>query len=223
MNIPTLDAMMASGMHYGYSRTRRHPSVKTSLYGTKNTTDLIDLEKTTKQLEKACEMIASLKGTGKQILIVGTKPEIRDIVANTATALDMPAVTERWIGGALTNWKEIKGRLNHMKDLLDKQEKNELVFKTKKEKLLIEREIEKLKKKFGAMHNLSGIPALIIIIDSKNEEICATEARNMGVPTISLSNTDCDITKVTCPVLGNDAQRASVKLFLDTIKEAYQG
>ncbi len=213
------------GAHYGYTRTRRHPSTKPLLYGTKNRTDIIDLEKTVASLSKAQEVLATLGSTGKQVLFVGTKPEAKDAVKAAADSLGMPYVEIRWIGGTLTNDKQIKSRVALFEDLTDKQEKNELetITKTKKEKLLLERKIERLGRRFGGMTTMKGLPGALVVIDSREEAIAVTEANQMGIPVISLSNTDCDIKQVSYPVVGNDANKKSIEYFLGKVVEAYKG
>lgn len=217
--------MFSVGAHYGYTRTRRHPTTKPFLYGTKNRTDVIDLEKTAASLAKAQQLMAEMGSTGKQILFVGTKPEAKDAVKATADALGMPYVEIRWIGGTLTNEKQIKSRVALFEDLSGKQEKNELetITKTKKEKLLLERKIEKLGRRFGGMTTMKGLPGVIVVIDSREEYIAITEANMMGIPVVALCNTDCDLKPVAYPVVGNDANKKSIEFFLNKIVEAYKG
>lgn len=217
--------MFSVGAHYGYTRTRRHPTTKPFLYGTKNRTDVIDLEKTAASLAKAQQLMAEMGSTGKQILFVGTKPEAKDAVKSTADSLGMPYVEIRWIGGTLTNEKQIKSRVALFEDLSGKQEKNELetITKTKKEKLLLERKIEKLGRRFGGMTTMKGLPGVIVVIDSREEYIAITEANMMGIPVVALCNTDCDLKPVAYPVVGNDANKKSIEFFLNKIVEAYKG
>ncbi len=217
--------MFGVGAHYGYTRTRRHPTTKPFLYGTKNRSDIIDLEKTDVALARASEVLATLGTTGKQILFVGTKPEAKDAVKAAADSLGMPYVEVRWIGGTLTNEKQIKSRVALFEELTDKQEKNELetITKTKKEKLLLERKIEKLGRRFGGMTTMKGLPGALVVIDSREEEIAVTEANQMGIPVISLSNTDCNIQQVGYPIVGNDANKKSIEFFLGKLVAAYKG
>ena len=208
------------GAHYGYSRTRRHPSVKAHLHGSKNRTDIIDLEKTDAQLTRAQELLQAIANTGRQVIFVGTKPEIRDLVKATAESLNMPYVDERWIGGSLTNWKQIKSRINMLEDLGGKRETDSLVYQTKKEKLLIERKIDKLARRFGGLSTLKGIPAAVIVVDAREEAIAVTEAGMMQVPVIAITNTDTDITNVTVPIIANDSSRKSVDFLLKELANA---
>ena len=219
----TVTEMFSVGAHYGYTKTRRHASVKPFLYGTKNRTDIIDLEKTFVQLETAQDIMKTLGSTGKQVLFVGSKPEAKDAVKAAAEALNMPYVDIRWIGGTLTNEKQIKSRVTLYEDLSDKQEKNALVTITKKEKLLLERKITKLGKMFGGLTTMKGLPAAMVVIDSLQEDIAVTEANKMGIPVISLSNTDNDIRLVSYPILANDSNKKAIEWFLSKLTEAYKG
>ncbi len=215
--------MFGVGAHYGYTRTRRHPTTKPFLYGTKNRTDVIDLEKTVKSLATAEEILATLGATGKQVLFVGTKPEAKDAVQAAAESLGMPYVEIRWIGGTLTNDKQIKSRVVLLEDLSGKQEKNELIAKTKKEKLLLERKIEKLQRRFGGLSNMKSMPGAMIVIDAKEEAIAITEANMLGIPVIALCNTDCDIKPVAYPIIANDANKKTIEYFLNKLVSAYKG
>jgi small subunit ribosomal protein S2 len=215
--------MFGVGAHYGYTRSRRHPTTKPYIFGSKNHSDVIDLEKTEANLIKSEELIKAITGSGRQVIFVGTKPEIRDLVKTTAESLGMPYVDERWIGGTLTNWKQIKIRVDLLEDLGGKQESNNLTYKTKKEKLLIERKIEKLNRRFGGLSTLKGTPAAIIVIDAREEENAVSEAAMMNIPIVAVVNTDNDIRNITHPIVANDNNRKSVDFFLKQFAEAMKG
>lgn len=215
--------MFSVGAHYGYTRTRRHASVKPFLYGTKSRSDIIDLEKTVAQLDTAQEILKTLGATGKQVLFVGTKPEASAATKAAAESLGMPYVEVRWIGGTLTNEKQIKSRVTLLEDLTTKTEKNELIAKTKKEKLLLERKMEKLAKRFGGLANMKGLPAALVIVDSREENIAVTEANQLGIPVIAISNTDCDIRLVSYPIIANDANKKAIEWMLGKLVSAYKG
>jgi small subunit ribosomal protein S2 len=217
-----IQEMFEAGAHYGYSRTRRHPTTKQFIYGSKNRTDIIDIEKTEAQLVKAEELLKTIAGTGRQVIFVGSKPEIRDLVKITAESLGMPYVDERWIGGTLTNWKQIKSRVVMLEDLGEKSEEGTLMYKTKKEKLLLERKIEKLNRRFGGLSTLKGIPAALIVIDGREEENAVTEAHMMGIPVIGLVNTDNDIRLINYPIVANDNSRKSVDFFLKQFANTFK-
>lgn len=214
VNEALVSEMHQAGAHIGYSKTRRHPSTRDYIFTSRQKKDIIDLEKTAPQLEAAMKFIKDLKDAGKQILFVGTKPEAKRMVREAAEFIDMPVVEERWIGGTLTNAREIRRRVERLIDLSDKAEKGELVFQTKKEKLMLEREIERLEKKFGGLKNLVKAPAALFVIDSRKEHIAVEEARQTNIPVVALANTDCDISNVTYPIVANDTSVSSIEFFI---------
>lgn len=219
-NMSRIQDMFEVGAHYGYSRSRRHPTTKPFLFGSKNRTDIIDLEKTEASLARAEELLKTIANSGRQVIFVGTKPELRDLVKSTAESLGMPYVDERWIGGTITNWKQIKNRVNTLDDLSGKSEEGTLLYTTKKEKLLIERKIEKLNRRFGGLSSLKGAPAAIVVIDAREEENAVTESRMMDIPVIAITNTDNNITNIDFPIIANDNSRKSVDFFLKQFANA---
>lgn len=221
MTNPVIDALFNAGAHIGFGRSRRHASVRSQIFGAKAGVDIIDITTTAKQLEAAKAEIAKAVATGRPVLFVGAKTEVADLITEAAQEAGMPFVASRWIGGTLTNWTEIKKRTSRMKDLEAMFAKGDLVEKyNKKERLMLARELKRLNADFGGIKSLEGAPSAMIIVDSKNEAIAATEASKVRVPVIALCGTDNDITKVSTPVVMNDASRASVKFFLDTMVEA---
>lgn len=217
----TIEAMFKAGAHFGYSRARRHSSVRSFLYGAKNGVDIIDLEKTFQMLEAAKARVEELGKLGKILLFVGTKQETCAIVGEVAKSLPMPYVNERWIGGILTNWSEIKKRTARLKELSDKFAKGELEKYTKKERLLFEREMGKLQTAFGGIASLESTPAALIIVDPREEHIAVMEAKKMKVETIALLNSDCNASEITYPILANDSALLSVRYFLEALRDAY--
>ena len=218
----TKEALSQAGLQYGYSRTRRHPSVKPFVEGNYNGVDFINLEKTQEQLENAVAYLSSLKSAGKTILFVGVKPEIRQLVKETALSLNCPYVTERFIGGTLTNFPQIKKRIEKLHDLLKKKETGELAVYTKKEQLLIQRDIDRLDRDFGGISSLTNIPHAIVMIDSRHEDMCVKEAKRLHIPVVALCNTDCTIEDIEYPIVGNDGSVSSVRFVLESIKNALQ-
>ena len=218
----TIEALKKAGLQYGYSRTRRHPSVKPFVEGNFNGVDFINLEKTKEQLIEAIAYLKSLHSTGKTILFVGVKPEVRQIVKEIALSLNAPYITERFIGGTITNFPQIKKRIEKLHDLLKKKETGELSVYTKKEQLLIQRDIDRLDRDFGGISSLTNIPHAIVIIDSRHEDMCVKEAKHLHIPVIALSNTDCTLEGIEYPVVGNDGSVTSVRFVLESIKEALQ-
>jgi small subunit ribosomal protein S2 len=219
-NEALINEMFDAGAHVGYSKTRRHPSTREFIFESRKKKDIINLEQTELHLNAALAFLAELKKADKQVLFVGTKAEAKGIVRAAAELIDMPFVTERWLGGTLTNSKEIKTRVDRLIKLTDQAEKGELIAANKKEKLMLEREIERLERKFGGIKNMKKAPAALFVVDPKKEEIAVTEARQMNIPVIALANTDCDVSIITYPIVANDTNVSSVKFFTQKISDS---
>lgn len=222
INNERIDEMFKAGAHFGYSKTRRHASVAPYIFGVKNKVEIIDLEKTEESLEKALTFVSDLAKDGKQILFVGGKNEARDSLKLSAESILMPYVDGRWIGGTLTNFPEIKKRLNKLDDLINKKEKGELAKYTKKERLMIDREIEDLETSFSGLSVMKDLPKAVLVIDSKKEAITVKEATIMNIPIIALCGTDCNINKIDYPIVANDSSISSIAFFIKEITKAYQ-
>ena len=218
----SIEKMFEAGTHYGYGKSRRHPSVSSYIYATKNNGDIIDLEKTSIQLEHAMEFIKNLGAQNKTILFVGTKPEAREIIKNAALSLNMPYVNVRWIGGTLSNFTEIKKRIIEL-ETYNKESVEGLEKYTKKERVVMAKKMEKLSKYYGGLLGLKKAPDALFFIDSKAEHIAATEARKSSVPVIALANSDSNIKGINYPIVGNDSGIPSIKLFTTSIVNAYKG
>ena len=222
INNERIDEMFKVGAHFGYSKTRRHPSTAQYIFGVKNKVEIIDLEKTDELLEKALAFVTSLAKEGKQILFVGGKNEARGALKMAAESIGMPYVDGRWIGGTLTNFVEIKKRLAKLEDLTKQKEKGELTKYTKKERLMIDHEIANLDRFFSGILPMKELPKAMVAIDSKKEIIAVTEAMKMNVPVVALSNTDSDLAGIAYPIVGNDASVQSITFFVNEIAKAYQ-
>lgn len=211
------------GAHFGYSKTRRHPSVQKYLFGKKNKVDIIDIEQTTVLLEKAAQFMKELGSKGKVVVFVGAKPEAKSAIQTEAESLGMPYVTTRWVGGILTNFPEIKKRLMRLEELRTARANGDLQKKyTKKEQLLIVREIEKMESLFSGLVSLKSIPDALFIVDPKKENNAILEAKRLGIPTIAIANTDCDMNAVDYPIIANDSSRASIEFIVKHLANSYK-
>jgi small subunit ribosomal protein S2 len=217
---PRVEKLFTAGTHYGYNRTRRHPSVKNYILTTKNGTDIINVEHTEEQLKAAKEFIASVAAKGGTILFVGTKPEARAVIERVASTLGMPYIVERWVGGILTNWSEIKKRTAKLEDLKGKKERGELDMYTKKERLMIDIDIAKMHKLFSGLVGLTKLPDALVIVDAKEEDIAVKEARVARIPVVAITNTDNNIKGLDFPIMGNDASRSSISYLIEEIEAA---
>lgn len=221
-NKKLITEMFSAGAHFGYSRSRRHPSTKQFIFGTKSGVEILDLEKTSLELERAKEFVKSIAKSGKQILFVGTKNEGKKALEDGALSIDMPYVAERWVGGVLTNFTEIKKRVALLEDLRAKRENGELSVYTKKERLLIDKDIERLERNFSGLVSMKELPVALFILDPRKESIAVKEAQFLNIPIVALANSDCNLKEVTYPIPGNDSSVSSITFFISQITEAYK-
>lgn len=218
----TILAMFEAGSHFGYSRSKRHPSMKEVMFGVKNRVEIFDLEKTKLFLDKAKNFIESVGSSGKQVLFVGGKNESQGVIKSEAEALGAPYVAGRWLGGTLTNFGQIKTRINKLVDLREKKAKGELAKYTKKERLLIDRDLLGLEEMFAGLLPMKEMPGAVFVIDSKKESTVVAEARKVHVPVVALMNSDCDILGAEYSIPGNDSSSSSIKFFVNQIAAAFK-
>ena len=219
---PVIDSMFKAGTHFGFSRSRRHPTVAPYIFGVKNKVEIFDLEKTSELLAAAKKFAASVAAEGRQIVFVGGKHEARAAIKAAAQSVNMPFVDGRWVGGTFSNFKEIRKRIDKMEKLMDDREKGELAKYTKKERLLIDREIDRLDRLFSGIASVKEMPKAIFVVDPRAEHNAVAEARDVGIPVIALAGSDCDITGIEYAIVGNDASQESIRFFTAEIAKAYQ-
>lgn len=217
-----IEKMFKAGAHYGYSKTRRHPSVSKYIYATKNKGDIINLEKTSELLDEAVLFIKNLGAQNKTVLFVGTKPEAKVAIKDIAESLNMPYVMERWIGGTLSNFTEIKKRIIELENYQKDSASGGLEKYTKKERVVMSKKMEKLARYYTGLLGLKKAPDALFVIDAKSEHIAATEARKSGIPVIALVNSDSNIKGIDFPVVANDSGIPSIKFFAQAIGNAYK-
>lgn len=217
-----IERLFAAGAHFGFTKSRRHPTVLPYVFGAKHGTDIFDLEKSAVLIENAKEILKEAGAKGKTVLFVGTKDEAAVIVAKAAAKAEMPSVTNRWIGGMLTNFGEIKKRIARLEDLIAQGESGELERKyTKKERVLIKRELDKLTFNFGGMRTLKQMPYLLVVVDPRHDSIAIDEATELNIPVIGIMSSDNNLKRVTTPVVVNDALQTSVSLVLNELADAF--
>lgn len=218
-----IERLFKVGGHFGFQKSRRHPSVTQYLFGTKEGTDIIDLEKTVDALEGAKKLIHNVASQGGEVLFVGTKPESQTIVRDLAIEVEAPYAVNRWVGGLLTNFAEIRKRVQRLQDLVAQGEAGELDRKyTKKERVLINREMQKLIFNFGGIRKLGRLPKLLVVVDPRHNDIAVEEARELNIPVVSISGSDNNLTDIAAPVVVNDSLVASVRTVLAELTESYQ-
>jgi len=217
-----VEALFTAGAHFGFVKSRRHPSAKPFIFGVKNKIEIFDLEKTNESLKKALAFIEEIASKNGKILFVSGKNEAKAAITTVAEAINMPYVAGRFIGGTLTNFPEIKKRVDKLESWVSQKEKGELVKYTKKERLLIDREIDKLREFFFGLSVMKTLPQAVFVIDAKRESIAVKEAEKMNIPVVALCGTDNNLNEVDFPIPGNDASRQSIEYFLSQVASAYK-
>jgi len=214
-----IEEMKSAGLHFGHQTSNIHPKMSAYLQGIKNNIHIINLEKTKQKMLEALKFIESLVLEEKTILLVGTKIQAKKLVQETAKKCNMPYICERWLGGILSNFPEIKKRIEYYKDLENKKEKGELEKYTKKERIKINQELERLKKKLEGIKNLEKLPDAVFILDLKKDHLAVKEAKKMGLKTIGICDTNVDPNLVDYPIPANDDAISSLKYILEKVKE----
>lgn len=215
-----IKSLYEAGAHAGLPRARRHPSATPYIFVSKDRADIFDLEQTERLLESASAFVSSVVGSGRQVLFVSGKNEASEIVKSAAMRAGMPYVAGRWIGGTLTNFKNIRKRIDRLEKLIAERESGELAKYTKRERLLIDREIEELLFRFGGLVSMTDIPGALVVVDTRHEETAVKEANQLGIPVVGLANTDCDFSMVQHPVPANDTSVRAITLVCDALSHA---
>lgn len=221
-NLQEIEALFKAGVHIGYSKSRRHPKMQEYIFRTRNNIEIFNLEQTLVKLNEAEEFIKSLGRGGKLVLWVGTKPQAALHIKEIGQRLNLPYVSRRWLGGTLTNFKVISGRIKYWDGLENEKEKGEFEKYTKKEKVRKEAEIKKLDFGFGGLKNFRNLPDALVIIDPKEENTAAREALKKEIPAVALLNVDCDPTGISYPIPGNDNSTSAVAAVLRRLADAYE-
>jgi len=217
-----IERLFSVGAHFGFTRSRRHPTAAPFIFTNKQGTDIFDLEKTSELLDEAKKVCGEMGKSGKTILFVSTKEEIKKITETRALAMDMPFVVNRWVGGLLTNFSEIRKRIQRLNDLVSQGETGELERKyTKKERVVIGRELAKLQNNFGGISKMDRIPQLLIVVDPRHDAIAVSEANQLSIPVIGITSSDANLNLIKHPILVNDNLQSSVSLILDELIQAY--
>jgi len=218
-----VERLFGVGAHFAQVKSRRHPSMRSFVLGSKANVEIFDLTKTDAQLARAKTAMAALGRDGKTVLIVGGKREATDAVKATGTRLAQPYVDGRWLGGTISNFVEIKKRIDRLADLLSKRETGELSkLYTKLERVRIDREIAKLTLRLSGLTSMAKRPDALVIVDTKHEAHATKEARQAGIPIIAIMSSDCDLKDASFPIVVNDASRASIALILDELASAFE-
>ena len=220
MAIISMKALLESGVHFGHRTNKWDPRMKPYIFTERNGIHIIDLQQTVKLLNQAFTLISNTVSEGGTILFVGTKRQAQETIMEEAMRCNMPYVNERWLGGTLTNWSTINQRvkeLDRLEKLRDSEDINKL---TKKEGLMIEREINRLHRRLSGVRNMTGLPELLFIVDVSREEAAVHEANLLGIPIIALVDTNCNPRNIDYVIPSNDDAIRAIKLLVGKIADA---
>ncbi len=216
----TIRDLLEAGTHFGHQTKRWNPKMRPYIFTERNGIHIIDLQKTVGKIEAACETVRKTVRAGKTVLFVSTKKQGRDIVREEAERCGMSYVTERWLGGMLTNWQTIRQSIRHLEHLDRISTDGTYEKLKKKEVLLLEKERGRLQRTLAGIRNMGGLPGLVFLIDIKKENIAVSEAVKLGIPSAAIVDTNCDPELVTYPIPGNDDAIRSIGLIAHLIADA---
>jgi small subunit ribosomal protein S2 len=220
MAIVSMKALLETGVHFGHRTRRWNPKMKPYIFTERNGIHILDLQQTIVLLEDSYNLIRDAVAEGRQVLFVGTKRQAQDTIASEATRARQPFVNERWLGGTLTNWQTIRQRINYLDTLEKRQEAGEFDALKKKERLSVERQVEKLNLRLGGIRNMGSLPALMFVVDVNNEETAVLEANKLNIPVIGVVDTNCNPDPIDYVIPSNDDAIRAIKLIVGKMADA---
>ena len=220
MAVVTMRQLLESGVHFGHQTRRWNPKMKRFIFTERNGIYIIDLQQSLSYIDNAYEFVKETVARGGTILFVGTKKQAQEPIAQQATRVGMPYVNQRWLGGMLTNFNTVHKRLQRLKELEGLETDPSAAGLTKKELLVLDRERVKLDRTLGGIRDMAKLPSAVWVIDSNKEHIAVGEAKKLGIPVISILDTNCDPDEVDFPIPGNDDAIRSVTLLTRVIADA---
>ncbi len=221
MNITVKD-LLDAGVHFGHQLRRYNPKSKKYVFDNRHGISVIDLEKTYAQLEAAAKFVEEIVAGGKDLLLVGTKRQARDLIKEAAVSSNMPYATTRWLGGTLTNFVTVRKSIEKYKQYLQWEGDGTLEKMHNKESAAIRREMSRMNRNFEGIVDLEKMPGALFVVDTKTEEIAVAEANRLKIPVIALVDTNSDPTKLTYPIPGNDDSIKSIRIIVEVIMDAIQ-
>ena len=216
----TMKSLLEAGVHFGHQKRRWNPKMKRYIFTHRNGIHIIDLQKTLNLVEEAASFLTDVAASGKKILLVGTKKQAQDTIVMEAERSNSLHISNRWLGGTLTNFKTIQTRIDYLVDLEARREQGEFESLTKKESLKIDEKINKLNRNLSGIKNMTEMPGAMFIIDVGREEIAVTEANRVGIPIVAIVDSDCDPDLIDYPIPGNDDAIRSVRLITKRMSNA---
>jgi len=220
MPVVSLAELLESGFHFGHQTRRWNPKMSQYIYTARNGVHIIDLVQTAQLIEEAYEFVRGEADRGKRFLFIGTKRQAAAIIKQEALRSGSHFVNQRWLGGMLTNWETIRGRVERLKELEELENSGALDKRPKKEASVLRRELGKLEKYLGGIKTMRRLPDLVVVVDQRREYNAIQECQKLGIPIISLLDTNCDPDLVDVPIPANDDAIRSVKLILGKISDA---
>lgn len=215
---PEIEAMMEAGVHLGHARSKHNPGMIPYLWGVRNNVEIIDLTKTKEKLAEALAFLKQAAEGRKLLLFVGTRPSAKDLVRSVAEELGYPSVTERWVGGTLTNFRIIRQRIETLEALEQEKASGGFEKYTKKERLVKDEEIMRLRQHFDGLRRLTKLPDALFIIDISHDDLALHEARRIGIPVVALTDTNTDPRAVQYPIPANDDARSAITYIVERVK-----
>ena len=216
----TMKSLLEAGVHFGHQTQRWHPRMKQFIFAQRNGIHIIDLQQTMFLLERARQFISNVVAEGQTVLFVGTKRQAQDSIEQAAKRCNMFYVKHRWLGGMMTNFPTIQGRIDHLVRLEERQARGGFGLITKKEGLKLEDEIERLNRNFGGVKEMTRLPGALFVVDIGREKIAVAEGRRMGIPIVAIVDTDGDPNLVDYPIAGNDDAIRSISLVTARMADA---
>ena len=220
MSVISMKQLLEAGVHFGHQTRRWNPKMAEYIYTERNGIYIIDLQQTTKLIDKAYDVVKEVVAEGGKVLFVGTKKQAQEAIQKEAERCGMFYVNNRWLGGMLTNFDTIQSRINRLKEIEKMEEDGTFDVLPKKEVIGLRLEMEKLEKNLGGIKEMNGVPDLIFIVDPKNERITIQEAHILGIPLIGIVDTNCDPEEIDYVIPGNDDAIRAVKLITSTMANA---
>jgi small subunit ribosomal protein S2 len=211
--------LLEAGVHFGHQTHRWNPKMAPYIFGTRNNIHILDLSQTVPLLNQALKKISDTVASGGRVLFVGTKRQASDLIADAANRSAQYYVNARWLGGMLTNWQTISKSIKRLRELDELLGNNAQGF-TKKERLNLDREKDKLERALGGIKNMGSTPDLMVIVDTNKEAIAIEEAKRLGIPVVALLDTNCDPDKIDFPIPGNDDAARAISLYCDLFAKA---
>lgn len=216
----SMKALLETGVHFGHRSRKWNPKMKPYIFTERNGIHIIDLQQTLVYIDEIYAMVREIVADGGSILFVGTKRQAQETIAQEATRCNMPYINQRWLGGTLTNWRTVRERLETMKRLERQRDEGAFDRLTKKEQMLLDREIDKLHLRFGGMRNMSRLPDALFVVDVRREVTAVKEANILNIPVIALVDTNCDPDPIDYVIPANDDAIRAIRLLTSKIADA---